>query len=155
MEIVIILWFVIIFGLFGVLVYHVKHSKNATHLEITVTDEFKQPLLEENMAFILTDSQKVNISVAPKTAAGNDAVVDGAPVWTSSNPDVLTVMPSEDGFSAVVETTGLLGTAQISVVVDADTGEGVTELAGVENFEVKAGQAVSLGLAIGEPETRL
>lgn len=49
----------------------------------------------------------------------------------------MTIVQSPDGMSAVVTTTGKLGTAQVSVKVDADLGAGVTELVGVLDIEVQ------------------
>lgn len=103
---------------------------------------------------ILTDVQKVALSVNPKSAAGNPAPVDGVPSWTSSNPEVLTVTPSADGLSAEAVTTGKLGTAQVQCVADADIGEGVTELTAVLEVEVKASAAVQLAIEAGEPTAR-
>jgi hypothetical protein len=100
---------------------------------------------------ILTDVQKVTLSVAPVSKAGNPAVLDGAPKWTVSDETVLTVAVAEDGLSAVVSSTGKIGKAQVSVLADADIGEGVTELAGVLDIEVKASAAVSMGLEAGTP----
>lgn len=100
---------------------------------------------------VLTDIQKVDVAIAPKSAAGNPAVVDGAPVWSCSDETVLTLTVAEDGFSAVVETTGKLGVAQVSVTADADMGEGVKAVSGVLDIEVKASEAVTLDISAGVP----
>jgi len=106
------------------------------------------------MALILTDVQKVSLSIQPVSAAGNPAPVDGAPVWSSSAPDVVTVTAAPDGMSAVAVTTGKLGTAQISVSADADLGAGVTTITGTLDLEVQASQAVSLNVTAGAPENK-
>ena len=103
------------------------------------------------MALVLTDIQKVSLSITPTSAAGNPAPVDGAPVWTSSDESVLTVTASADGLSAEAVTTGKLGVAQVSVSADADLGEGVTTITGVLDVEVKASEAVSLAVSAGTP----
>ena len=103
------------------------------------------------MALILTDVQKVELSISPTSAAGNPAPVDGAPVWTSSDDTVLTVTASEDGLSAVAVTTGKLGKAQVNVTADADMGEGVKAITGVLDIEVKVSEAVSLAVTSGTP----
>jgi len=104
--------------------------------------------------FILTDEQKVSVAVSFVDAAGNPAVVEGAPVWASSDPAILTVVPAADGLSAVVSTVGPLGTAQISVKADADLSPGITEIVGVQGFQVVASQAVAANFAVGTPEQR-
>lgn len=103
------------------------------------------------MALILTDVQKVELSINPTSAAGNPAPVDGAPVWTSSDETVLTVTASEDGLSAVAVTTGKLGKAQVNVSADADMGEGVKTITGVLDVEVRVSEAVSLAVTAGTP----
>lgn len=106
------------------------------------------------MALVLTDMQKVVLSVSFTNRAGNPAVVDGVPQWTSSDPAVIAVTPSEDGLSAVAVTVGPLGLAQVSVVADADLGEGVTEITGVLDIEVKPSQAVFAIVVAGAPEDK-
>lgn len=103
---------------------------------------------------VLTDIQKVTLKVAPVSKAGNPAPVDGAPKWSTSNDAVVTLSVSDDGLSCEVVTTGVLGTAQVSAVADADLGEGVVELTAVLDVEVKASAAVNLGLDVGVPTDR-
>lgn len=103
---------------------------------------------------ILTDVQKVKLKVNPVSKAGNPATVDGAPKWSVSDETILTLAVSEDGLGAEVVSTGKLGTAQVSVVADADLGDGVTELTGTLDVEVKASAAVTLGLEVGTPEDK-
>jgi len=103
------------------------------------------------MALVLTDVQKVALSVSFTNRAGNPAQVDGIPQWSSSDPSILTVTASEDGLSAEAVTVGPLGTAQVSVVADADLGEGVTELTGVLDVEVKPSAAVFALVVAGVP----
>lgn len=99
---------------------------------------------------ILTDSQRAVLTIAPKDKAGNDAVVDNVR-WSSSDPLLLDVQASEDGLTCTVVTKGPLGTAQVSVVADADLGPDQTDIAGVINVTVRAGQAVSVGITAGTP----
>lgn len=105
------------------------------------------------MAFILSDIQKVALSITPVDGAGNPAPVEGV-VWASSNEAVLTVVAAEDGLSAVVTAVGPLGQAQVSVKADAQIGEGVVELTGVLDVDVVASQAVSLAVTAGTPEPK-
>lgn len=103
---------------------------------------------------VLTDIQKVEFSVSAVSAAGNPASLDGAPVWTSSDDSVLTLVVSEDGLTCEAVTTGKLGVAQVKVVADADLGEGVTSLTGVLDVEVVASQAVNLEIKPGVPSDK-
>ncbi len=103
---------------------------------------------------VLTDSQKVSLSIAPVDAAGQPAPVDGVPAWASSDDTVLTVAASSDGLACDAVTTGKLGTATVSVTADADMGAGSTEIVGTLDIQVNAGPAVSLGITAGEPSER-
>lgn len=104
-----------------------------------------------DMALILTDEQKVTLSVAFVTAKGNPATVDGPPVWTVSNDTVLSVVPSADGLSADVVSVGPLGASQVSVTADADLGAGVTALIGTLDVTVVASEAASIVISAGTP----
>ena len=106
------------------------------------------------MKVILTDEQQVPVRVAFKTAAGNPAKVDGVPSWNTSNSDVLELVPEEDGMGALVKTRGPLGGAQVSVVADADLGEGVREVTAVLDVDVQAAEAVSASIEAGTPEIK-
>lgn len=92
----------------------------------------------ENLMFILRDDQQANIKVLAVDAKGFDAFLQTV-TYSSSNEAVATV------------TNGLItavapGTAIINVLADADMGEGVTQLAGMLDVTVVAGQAVSLAV---------
>lgn len=106
------------------------------------------------MALVLTDLEKVSLSVAFTTAAGNPAVVDGVPVWGTSDETILSVVAAEDGLSAVVTTVGPLGGAQVSVTADADLGEGLKPLVGVLDVTVVGSEAVFAIVAAGVPELK-
>lgn len=104
------------------------------------------------MAFILSTVQKVALSVAFVDAAGNPAVVDGVPSWSSSDASVVAIEDvSPDGMSCFASTVGPLGTAQVSVSADADMGSGTRAVTGVLDIEVQAAEAVSASIAAGTP----
>jgi hypothetical protein len=108
------------------------------------------------MSLVLKDDQKCALSIVPLDAAGNPAPVDANPVWAAkgANPEILALIPSEDGLSCQVVTVGPLGTAQVEVTADALIGEGVVPLVGLLDVEVVGGQAVSLSINAGAPEPR-
>ena len=102
-------------------------------------------------ALVLTDEQKVALVLAPKTAAGNPASLDGAPVWSITDPAVADLVVAADGLSADVVAKAL-GSAQVSVVGDADLDAGETrEISGVLDIVVVAAEAASLGIVAGTP----
>jgi hypothetical protein len=103
------------------------------------------------MSLLLTDVQQVSLAIKPKSAAGNDAPVDGVPDWSSSDPSVITVSPSADGMSCDAVTTGKLGVAQVQCNADADLGAGTKPITAVLDIEVKASEAVQLAIEAGVP----
>jgi hypothetical protein len=105
----------------------------------------------EKLMLLLTDTQKVALSIAVVDAKGVPAKIDGIPAWEVSDPNVGSIAVAEDGLSAVFS-AGLPGTCQASVTADADLGEGVVTIAGVIDFEVVAGQAVAVTITAGAPE---
>jgi hypothetical protein len=107
---------------------------------------------EENPMLILTDSQKVTLSIKPVTKAGNPAAIDGLPIWSLGCEDHLKLEVSEDGLSATVSSLGKLGACQVNVSADADLGEGVETITGVVDIVVQAGKAVKLGVEAGAAE---
>lgn len=100
------------------------------------------------MAFILTDSQKVDLALKAKTKAGNPTTLENV-VWATSDDTVATVESTGD-LTAVVKTTGKLGTAQISIKADAKLGEGEKELTGTFDLEVVPGDAATIEVSAGE-----
>lgn len=99
----------------------------------------------------MTTTQQVAVSIAPLDKHGAPAVVDGAPVWTTDNSDVLTIEAATDGLSATVKAAGPIGTATVTVTVDADLGAGVRPLIGTLDVEVTAGEATSISITAGQP----
>ena len=106
------------------------------------------------MSLVLTDMQKVQLSIQPVDGAGNPAPVDGPPIWESSDPGVLTLEASTDGMSAIASAVGPLGAAQVKVSADADLGEGVETITGILDVQIVADKAVSLAVQAGVPEPK-
>jgi len=98
----------------------------------------------------LTSTQEIDLAIKPLDAKGNAAQVDGTPEWVSSDPNIVLVAPSTDGLSCVAKAMAI-GHAQISVAADADLNEGIETLTGTIEFNVVAGNAVSLGIIAGSP----
>jgi hypothetical protein len=100
---------------------------------------------------VLTTTQQFTVTLNPVDAQGKPAPVDGEPTWASSNEAAATVTPNAGGLSALVKAQGL-GSYNISVLADADLGEGVVTLAGQDSGSVEQGTAVSVGLTAGPVE---
>lgn len=103
------------------------------------------------MAKTITSTQQFGVTVNPTDKKGNPAPIEaGSAVWASSNDAVASVVPDENG-GALVVAQGI-GTADISVSVDADLGAGVTTLVGVETVNVTIGGAVAVSIVAGAVE---
>ncbi len=98
----------------------------------------------------ITNEQRVLVTVAPKTAAGNPAPIDGAVIFRSSDPAVAVVEPVDEGSAFVIAVAP--GVAQITAAFDADLGEGVRNVTASGALEVVAAEAVTGEIVFGEPE---
>jgi len=98
----------------------------------------------------ITVTQKFAAAIAPVDKFNNPATIDGKPVWEAADPTIVSLVPSVDGLSVDVVAVGKVGTSQVSVTVDADLGAGVATIVETFQVDVIAGQAVSLGIVIGE-----
>ena len=102
------------------------------------------------MLITITNEEKVQVTLAPTTAAGNSATLDGVPTWTVIEGDA-TLEVSEDGLSAFLVSGNADVNSKIEVTADADLGEGVVTLTDVIDLAVVAAQASALGLVTGTP----
>lgn len=93
------------------------------------------------------------MTLAPTTAAGNPAPLDGEPTWTVTDGDAtLDVQPG--GLSAYV-VSGNPGASNITVSADADLDAGEErELSDVIAVNVVAAEAAGLGLTMGTAEPK-
>ena len=81
--------------------------------------------------------------------AGGNAVTElgGVPQWAVSDANIATLEVAEDGMSATLTPTGVLGTVQVSLVVDADPDADVEEINATAEVTFKAGKAVFVTLS--------
>lgn len=110
------------------------------------------------MADIFTTQEYPNVVLTITNLLGAPALVDGIPVWATSDATVLTVVPTADGMGAVVAAVAP-GTARATVTADADLGQGVTTITGASeavNVTIDPAQAASvmtLNLGTAGPKT--
>ena len=102
----------------------------------------------------LTDEQKVVLHATPKTAGGNTAAVDGVPVWSASDPSLVTLNPAADGFSCEVVTAGPLGACTVTCTADADLGPGVVDILGSEDITVIQAPAAIIAITADAPQPK-
>ncbi len=109
--------------------------------------------LNEVTQMDLRDDQKVLLTIAPVDAKGKPALLDGAPVWASSDETVVVVVAASDGLSAVASGVSP-GTGRVVVTADADLGSGVTPLTGSLDFNITAGQATAITITAAPPASQ-
>ncbi len=104
--------------------------------------------------FILKANQQVALSVAYKDKRGNNAFVDGFPTWAVSDETLGTIEAGSTPFTVTVKAVGTPGSFQVSVIADADRGEGIQNIVGVLDIEVIPGDAsvVAIGTGIAEDQ---
>lgn len=100
----------------------------------------------------ITNEQKVSVTVAPKTAAGRDARIDGDVEFTSSDPAVATVVKTGPRSADVVSVAP--GVAQIIAAFDADLSGEVRAVEMTGAVEVVEAEAVTAEITFGAPELK-
>jgi hypothetical protein len=118
---------------FGFAVGLPQNKNQTTHMPLDLT---------------ITNEQKIPVTLAPVTATGKPAKLDGAPTWTVQSGNA-TVVPSADGLSADLVSADEPGDTEILVSADADLGAGVVTVSDVIRLSVAGAQAASLGLTAG------
>lgn len=101
----------------------------------------------------LTDIQKVTVTLEELDAAGNPVPFDfqTPPTWQSSDATVVTVTPADNGATAVVATTGKLGSAEVTVKgTTADN----REITGIGTLDVATSAPTTFRLRFGDAEPR-
>lgn len=81
------------------------------------------------------------LKVAFKDAKGNDAKVDGAPVWAVSDEALAEVVADESGLAATVTPKGPVGSFKVQCSADADLGEGLKSILGEAQVDLLPGDA--------------
>lgn len=103
--------------------------------------------------FQLRRGYEVDVTVAFMDDMGNQAAVDGVPLWSLADGSHFTLEPAADGMSALLQGTGdVIGSVdQIQVQADADLGEGVIAIVASEDLQLVSGQATVASFGFGEP----
>ena len=102
----------------------------------------------------LTNEQKVRATLAPKTATGKPAKVDGLPVVTVISGDATIANASTDGLSFDIVSGDSPGDSEVLVEADADLGEGKETISDTIRVSVVGARASNLGLSVGTPEPK-
>lgn len=99
----------------------------------------------------MKDSEKVLLTLEPRSLKGNLAPVDGVPEWTITDPAVATVVPAADGLTAYAVAQGA-GTCEASASADGDMTEGVRLILAPPVTITVTVEAETLTIVAGVPE---
>ncbi len=99
---------------------------------------------------VLTNEQKVQVTLTPVTATGKPATLDGKPSWTVTTGDA-TLDVADDGMSAFIISPDSPGESLVNIEADADLGEGVVTIAEAVKLTVNGALATSLGAVASAP----
>jgi hypothetical protein len=105
------------------------------------------------MAFVITNAQKVLLTLRPLSAAGHLALVDGVPIWTSTPGNIVTLVPAASGMSCSV-ISNQIGITQIRITADIAIGPSVKTLDTTFDIQVIASGVMGLGITSGVPEIK-
>ena len=100
------------------------------------------------LTLTMSTEEKVRVTVAPLTEAGNPAPIDGAVLFLVES-GTCTIEPIDATSAYVV--SGAAGTSVILTSADADLGGGVTTLADTITATVTDALAEQLGVAADAP----
>ena len=125
-------------------------SKPKVHFEFSVGPVTRKDPIKMPFNVKITNEQKVNVTLSPKTDSGKPAAVDGAPAWSVVSGDS-TVVAAADGLSADLISSDTPGDTTFLIDADADIGEGVESLQDTITLTVAGANAKNLGVVIGTP----
>lgn len=103
------------------------------------------------MTVTLTDTQQFAVSIKIEDARGNVATTIAPPVWSVSDPALLTVTAAADGLSATVVAVGPVGTGQVTVAGDGGPAAGDDAFTGILDVVVTGGKATQVVFAPTAP----
>lgn len=104
------------------------------------------------MAFQLRDSEQVVLSVEALDSEGNPANVNIG--WSTSDDTIIAIQPNSNGTVTAIASPGAGGLGMARVTADAtDVSDGDVHT-GTFDIEVIAGDAVSVNIVPGTPETK-
>lgn len=101
----------------------------------------------------ISNEQKIKVTLAPVTAGGKPATLDGIPKWEVVN-GAGTLEASADGLSCYLISSDAPGDSVFAVSADADLGDGVENIADSITLHVQGARALNLGLIVGTAEPK-
>lgn len=106
------------------------------------------------MIIVLTNEQKIKVTVEPKTEASNPASIDGTPIFEVIEGDATVELVDGEPNSAYLVSGAAETVSSIKVSADADLGEGVATIEETITMNVVQASANNLGVVTGAPELK-
>lgn len=131
---------------------HIFGSKPKGHFDLTIGMAERKTTTGDNMAVAvkITNEQKINVTLSPRTDTGKPAKVDGPPDWSVVSGDS-TVVVAPDGLSADLVSSDAPGDTTYLIDADADLGAGREDLQETITLTVTGANAKNLGITVGQP----
>ena len=103
------------------------------------------------LEIVITNEQKIQVTLTPVTATNKPAQLDGPAVFEVISGTATIEMIADNPLSAFLVSGDLPGDSEIMVSADADLGEGVETISDIIKLTVAGAKAASLGLTVGAP----
>lgn len=114
-------------------------------LSVSITDG--ETIEGVSMSIVARNDQVVTFKVNFRDSFGNIVDLLGSvPAWSVSDSTLGTLTTSDDGLQAVFTPSGIKGSVQVSVLVDADPGAAEEALVGTADITVLSGKATVVQL---------
>lgn len=128
-----------------------KKRKKGVHFEYVIGPvSLKQTKERHMIELVITNEEKVQVTLKPVTSSGKPAKLDGTPTWAVTTGSA-TLEVASDGLSAFLISPDEPGESLVNVEADADLGEGVVTIADAIKLTVNGALATSLGLSAATP----
>jgi len=103
------------------------------------------------LEIVITNEQKIQVTLTPVTATNKPAQLDGPAVFEVISGTATVGMVEGNVLSAWLVSGDLPGDSEIMVSADADLGDGVETISDIIKLTVAGAKAASLGLTAGAP----
>lgn len=132
----------------------VKAGKGAVKAQAVPKAVTSNTGVTQMLDLVCTNAQKIKVTVAPESASGQPAPVDGALRLTVFSGDGTVEQDPTDPLSFYAISGASAGLSEFGVEVDARIGPEEVIIGDRVNLNVTLEEAVSLGLIAGAPEPK-
>lgn len=106
------------------------------------------------LSFATTNEEKIKVTAAPQTAAGNPAQIDGPLRVTITSGAATVVQDPATPLEVTFVSSDAPGDTVGVIEADADLGAGVELISEAFTYSVAGAKAAALGFSVGTPEPK-